>query len=86
MEEKAAPKVETNIEEKATPIVAKEIDQNQIIIVRSGFHGRLVYRSPRTGEKFAWGEFGDEQEMELRDMARTRSPSRRVRTPPKPRS
>ena len=69
----AAPKVETPIEEKAAPIVAKEIDQNQIIIVRSGFHGRLVYRSPRTGEKFAWGEFGDEQEMELRELRNAKS-------------
>ena len=69
----AAPKVETPIEEKAAPIVAKEIDQNQIIIVRSGFHGRLVYRSPRTGEKFVWGEFGDEQEMELRELRNAKS-------------
>ena len=69
----AAPKVETPIEEKAAPIVAKEIDQNQIIIVRSGFHGRLVYRSSRTGEKFAWGEFGDEQEMELRELRNAKS-------------
>ena len=69
----AAPKVETPIEENAAPIVAKEIDQNQIIIVRSGFHGRLVYRSPRTGEKFAWGEFGDEQEMELRELRNAKS-------------
>ena len=69
----AAPKAQTIIEEKSTPIVAKEIDQNQIIVVHSGFHGRLVYRSPRTGEKFVWGEFGDEQEMELRELRNAKS-------------
>lgn len=65
--------VDTVIEEKAMPIVAKEIDQNQIIVVRSGFHGRLVYRSPRTTEKFVWSEFGDEQEMELRELRNAKS-------------
>lgn len=60
-------------EETPTPIVAKEIDQNQIIVVRSGFHGRLVYRSPRTTEKFVWSEFGDEQEMELRELRNAKS-------------
>lgn len=67
------PKTEVAVEEKPTPIVAKEIDQNQIIVVRSGFHGKLVYRSPRTGEKFAWSEFGDEQEMELRELRNAKS-------------
>ena len=69
----ATRKAEAVVEEKPAPIVAKEIDQNQIIVVRSGFHGRLVYRSPRTTEKFVWGEFGDEQEMELRELRNAKS-------------
>lgn len=69
----ATRKTEAVVEEKAAPIVAKEVDQNQIIVVRSGFHGRLVYRSPRTTEKFVWGEFGDEQEMELRELRNAKS-------------
>lgn len=73
----AVKKTEMSVEEKAMPIVAKEIDQNQIIVVRSGFHGRLVYRSPRTREKFVWGEFGDEQEMELRELRNAKSSNKK---------
>lgn len=73
----AAKKVEAVAEEKATPIVAKEIDPNQIIIVRSGFHGRLVYKSPRTREKFVWGEFGADQEMELRELRNAKSANKK---------
>lgn len=72
-----APKVETVVNEKATPIVAKEVDPNQIIVVRSGFHGRLVYKSPRTREKFVWGEFGADQEMELRELRNAKSANKK---------
>lgn len=65
------------VEEKSTPIVAKEIDPNQIIVVRSGFHGRLVYKSPRTSEKFVWGEFGADQEMELRELRNAKSANKK---------
>ena len=54
--------------ETKKPIVPKEIDVNQLITVRNGFQGKLSYRSKRTGEKFVWSEFGDEQEMELREL------------------
>lgn len=70
---KVTTEVTDTVSEMPTPIVAKEIDQNQIIVVRSGFHGRLVYRSPRTTEKFVWSEFGDEQEMELRELRNAKS-------------
>ncbi len=69
--------VEAVAEEKAAPIVAKEIDPNQIIVVRSGFHGRLVYKSPRTREKFVWGEFGADQEMELRELRNAKSANKK---------
>ena len=48
--------------------VAKEIDPSQYVTVRNGFHGRLVYISPRTGESFEWDEYDDEQDMELREL------------------
>lgn len=60
--------------EDATPthtanrIVPKDVDLNQYITVRNGFQGRLVYVSQRTGEKFIWDSFGDEQEIELREL------------------
>ena len=40
------------------PIIAKDIDLNQLIAVRNGYQGRLVYKSPRTHEKFVRPEFG----------------------------
>ncbi len=58
------------------PIVVKEIDPNQIIVVRNGFHGNLIYVSPRTGEKFTWSEFGDDQEIELRELRNAKSSKR----------
>lgn len=51
-----------------TPIIAKEVDPSQLVTVRNGFRGRLVYISPRTGERFEWDGYGDEQDMELREL------------------
>ena len=59
-----------------TTIVPKEIDPNQIIIVKNGFHGQLVYESPRTHELFVWNALGDEQEMELRELRNVKSASK----------
>lgn len=53
---------------KKERIVAKEIDTSQYITVRNGFHGKLIYKSKRTGEQFVWDEFGAEQEMELHEL------------------
>ena len=63
------------------PVVEKhqkkeEIDPNQFVIVRNGFNGTLVYQSSRTGELFVWDKFGDEQEMELRELKNAKSSSK----------
>lgn len=50
------------------PIVAKEIDPTQYVTVLNGYQGKLTYKSGKTGETFRWSEFGDEQEMELREL------------------
>ena len=55
------------------PIIPKDIDPNTIVTVHNGFQGALVYKSPRTGEKFRWSSFGDEQEMELRELRNAKS-------------
>ena len=65
---RAAAVKETVAEAKAAPIVAKDIDLNQLIVVRNGYQGRLVYKSARTHEKFVWPEFGSEQMIELREL------------------
>lgn len=55
------------------PIVPKEVDPNTYVTVLNGFQGRLIYISPKTGEKFVWDSFGDEQEIELRELRNARS-------------
>lgn len=63
-------------QEPVKKIVPKDIDMNQYVIVRNGFHGRLVYKSSRTGEKFVWDGFGTEQEMELRELRNAKNTSK----------
>lgn len=73
---KTATAVDTEVivEEKAKkPIVPKDIDPNQTVIVRNGFQGTLIYKSPRSGEIFKWEAFGDEQEMEIRELRNAKS-------------
>lgn len=56
---------------------AKTIDPDQIVTVRNGFQGRLVYRSRKTGERFVWDEFGSEQDMELSELKSARSSNKK---------
>lgn len=58
-------------------ITAKEIDPSQYVTVRNGFRGRLVYVSPKTGERFIWDKFGDEQEIELRELKGAKTSAKR---------
>ena len=55
-------------EKSAKKPVAKKVDLHQYVSVRNGFQGKLVYVSKRTGEKFVWSDYGDEQEMELLEL------------------
>lgn len=59
-------------------IVPKEIDPGQYVTVLNGFQGKLIYKSPRTGERFTWDSFGDEQEMELRDLKNVKSSCKKM--------
>ena len=60
--------IEEAVEAVKKPVIAKDIDLNQLIAVRNGYQGRLVYKSPRTHEKFVWPEFGTEQMIELMEL------------------
>lgn len=55
------------------PMVATRVDLSQIITVRNGFRGRLVYKSRKTGEMFVWESFGSEQDMELSELKNARN-------------
>ena len=65
--------VEAKDNDAGKKIKAKEIDTNQYITVVNGFQGRLVYKSSRTNEITVWDAFGDEQELELRELKNAKS-------------
>lgn len=62
--------------EETKEIVPKDVSPNTIITVKNGFQGRLVYISPRTHERFVWERFGDEQDMELKELRNAKSSSK----------
>lgn len=55
----------------------KAFNPNQIVTVRNGFQGRLVYQSRKTGERFVWDEFGSEQDMELAELKSARNSNKK---------
>lgn len=55
----------------------KDVDPNQIVTVRNGFQGPLIYVSKKTGETFKWEDFGDEQDMELSELKNARNSNKR---------
>lgn len=48
--------------------VKKNLDPGMYVTVKNGFNGTLVYKSKKTGERFVWEAFGDEQEIELAEL------------------
>ena len=60
-----------NLAKKAAPVkyqVKSSIDPDMYVTVRNGFHGKLIYKSVKTGERWVWEKFGDEQDLELREL------------------
>ena len=55
----------------------KDVDPSQMITVRNGYQGVLTYKSARTGETYKWDHFGDEQEIELRELRNAKSSAKR---------
>lgn len=72
-----APAAEEVTAENAAPIKAKALSLTDIVTVRNGYQGKLVYISKKTGEKFVWGEFGDEQDMDLGELKSAKSASKK---------
>lgn len=66
-----------NAVSKKQPIIPKEIDPHQIVTVRNGFQGRLVYKSRKTGERFVWDGFGAEQDMEIGELRNAKSSNKK---------
>lgn len=55
------------------PAKEKQVDMNMYIPVINGSHGKLVYISRHTNEKFVWDEFGAEQDMQLLELKSAKS-------------
>ncbi len=66
---KPTTKVDTQPESK----IPENVDLNMLIPVKNGYHGVLSYISPRTREEFVWDDFGDEQDMELKELRSAKS-------------
>ena len=64
---------ETVVEKKIKP---KKVSLPEYVVVKNGFHGKLVFVSKRTGEVYIWEEYGDEQELELRDLRDAKNSSK----------
>ena len=45
-----------------------ELDPSMYVPVRNGFNGKLIYKSRKTGERYVWERFGEEQDVELRGL------------------
>lgn len=73
--EAAQPAKETANEKRV--FIPKEVDPHQIVTVRNGFQGRLVYKSPKTGERFVWEAFGAEQDMEIGELRNAKSSNKK---------
>lgn len=72
-----APAAQESTAERPVVFTPKSFDPNQIVTVRNGFQGRLVYQSKKTGEVFIWENFGAEQDMELSELKSARSSSKK---------
>lgn len=71
-----SPSQETQAAEKKR-MVPKDVDPMQIVTVKNGFQGRLVYKSKKTGERFVWDSFGSEQDMELGELRNARNSNKK---------
>lgn len=56
--------------------IKQNIRPNTIVTVKNGFQGKLVYISKKTGEKFVWENFGDEQDMEISELKSAKNSSK----------
>lgn len=77
---KAKPAVEPAAEPAAElaaakPIAVKkrELRPDEYVTIRSGFDGKLILKSTRTGEKFIFAGFGDEHDIELQDLRKMKN-------------
>lgn len=57
-----------DLQKRAFVVKQTDLDPNMYVPVRNGFNGKLIYKSTKTGERYVWERFGEEQDMELREL------------------
>lgn len=76
----AEPRLEDAVEEKTEKTVSykerPKLSPNTVVTVKNGFNGRLVYRSKKSGDKYVWEEYGDEQEFDLQELKNAKNSSK----------
>lgn len=76
----AEPRLEDAVEEKTEKTVSykerPKLSPNTVVTVKHGFNGRLVYRSKKSGDKYVWEEYGDEQEFDLQELKNAKNSSK----------
>lgn len=70
-------KKEERVEIKKAPRVARKIEPNELIEVRSVTENGLTYVSPKTGLKVTWGRYGDVEYLDFSEIMTMRSMSRK---------
>lgn len=55
----------------------KAFKPDQMVTVRNGFQGELLYKSKKTGEIYKWEEFGSDQDMEISELKSAKSSSKK---------
>lgn len=61
-------KKENTVEVKAEKKTITNIGDNVLVLVQSGFYGKLVYMSRKSGDTVIWENPGDVQIMSMRDL------------------
>lgn len=57
--------------------VRKNLDPHTQVTVVNGAYGTLVFVSPKTGERFIFDSFGDEQVIELQDLVAAKNSAKK---------
>ena len=68
--------ITNTVKRQAKRVAIKELNPHDLVEIRNGYQGKLIYKSKRTGETFVWDKFGDTQDMEVQELRNARSSSK----------
>lgn len=53
-----------------------KLSPDTVVTVKNGFNGKLVYKSKKSGDKYVWEEYGDEQDFDLQELKNAKNSSK----------